>query len=283
MTPPSSFDMPLLSERKFNVSTDPFVYGFVDDFLPTPLYERMESDFPAPDEIPGLQRQGNGKQYRKYWSGEPTGALAKLPEVWRDWIEFLFSDRFLDDCGQWSREFLTTYRKPASNSGLLKLLGDRPGLRHWEVELDCEFSMLPREALLLPHTDSTDKVLTFVLYFPQHDWRDEWGGGTQVYRPLEDRYNTNWSNSRVPRSRTDLVFDSEFRPNRLFFFAKSANSWHGVKPIECPEAVLRRSFNFDFVIPRAQREGTSHRFKERLIRRLETPRFRSLATIEEKR
>jgi HK97 family phage major capsid protein len=35
--------MPVLSERDFKVFTDPFVYGYVDNFLPTALYESMEA------------------------------------------------------------------------------------------------------------------------------------------------------------------------------------------------------------------------------------------------
>lgn len=283
MTQPSGLDMPLLSERKFNVSSDPFVYGYADDFLPPALYERLESCFPSPNELLDLRQKGSGKQFRKYWRGDPADELAKVPEPWRRWIEFIYSDRFLDDCGSWSRDFLTPHRKAAKDLGLLKLLGDRPAIGDWKVELNCEFSMLPRDALLLPHTDSTDKVLTFMLYFPQDHWSADWGGGTQVYRPLDEKYDSNWSNSRLPRSQTELVFDSEFRANRLFFFVKSANSWHGVKPIECPSEIVRRSFNFAFVIPRADRQSTSYRFREGLIRRLESPRFRSFAAHDQEK
>jgi hypothetical protein len=139
--------------------------------------------------------------------------------------------------------------------------------------------MLPRDALLPAHTDSTDKILAFMLYFPQNDWDPDWGGGTQVYRPLNKKYNSNWSNSRIPRSETDLVFDTGFRPNRLFFFAKSANSWHGVKRITCPEGVLRRSFTFAVVIPREKRRSTPYRLKEKLISRIERPRFSSFKSF----
>ena len=283
MTRPSSLDMPLLSERKFNVFSDPFVYGYVDDFLPAALYESLESCFPSPSDIPDLQQMGTGKRFRKYGRGDPVDELANVPEPWRRWIDFIYADRFLDDCGDWSRDFLTPYRKTARDLSLLKLRGNRPAIRNWNVELDCEFSMLPRDARLLPHTDSTDKVLSFMLYFPQDHWSADWGGGTQIYRPLDEKYNSNWSNSRLPRSHTDLVFDSEFRANRLFFFAKSANSWHGVKPIDCPREFLRRSFNFDFVIPRERRRNTSYRFKERLIRRLELPRFRSFEAFDDEK
>lgn len=281
MTQPSSLGMPLLSERKFNVFSDPFVYGYVDDFLPAALYQSLESHFPSPDALSDLQQMRRGKQYRKYWRGGPADELANVPEPWRQWIDFIYSDRFLDDCGNWSRDFLTPYRKTARDPSLLKRLGNRPAIRDWNVDLNCEFSMLGRDTLLPPHTDSTDKILTFMLYFPQDNWRADWGGGTQVYRPLDEKYNSNWSNSRLPRNRTELVFDSEFRPNRLFFFAKSANSWHGVEPIECPTELVRRSFNWAFVIPREQRRSAAHRLKERLIRKLERPRFRAFEDCDQ--
>ena len=283
MTQPSSVAMPRLSERKFNVFSDPFVYGYVDDFLPAALYESLESHFPSPNTLSDLQQLHRGKQFRKYWRGDPVDELASVPEPWRQWIDFIYSDRFVDDCGRWSRDFLTPYRKTARDFSVFKLLGNRPAIRNWKVELNCEFSMLPRDALLPPHTDSPDKVLTFMLYFPQDNWSADWGGGTQVYRPLDEKYDSNWSNCFLPRSHTDLVFDCEFRANRLFFFAKSANSWHGVRRLECPSEFLRRSFNFAFVIPRERRRSTSYRFKERLIRKLEKPRFRSFKALDEEK
>jgi hypothetical protein len=134
--------------------------------------------------------------------------------------------------------------------------------------------MLTRDTMLPPHTDSTDKILVFLLYFPSEDWQAEWGGGTQVYRPRDKRYDANWSNSRLPRKDVDIVFDSGFKSNRLFFFVKSVNSWHGVAPMTCPEGVVRRSFNFAVCIPAAQRQARGYRLKERLIGRIERRRFR---------
>ena len=281
MTQHSKLAMPLLSEREFAIFRDPFVYGYVDDFLPAPLYQSLESHFPALDSFSEVKELHYGKQFYKIKMGDPVDGLANVSEAWRQWIDFIRSARFLDDCRTWSREFLTAYRKPARDPSLLWLLGDRPALSNWTVELNCEFSELRRDTLLPPHTDSVDKVLSFMLYFPQVGWKADWGGGTQTFQPLERKYDSNWSNSRLPRSHTELVFDGEFRANRLFFFAKSANSWHGVKRLSCPRETPRRSFNFSIAIPREQRQGRSFRTKERLIRKLELPRFESFKAFDE--
>ena len=190
-------------------------------------------------------------------------------------ISTIRSAGFLENIRRWAIDYVRPFRSPAPNgSPYLRLLGDRPALRDWTGDVTCEFSMLKRDTMLPPHTDSTDKILVFLLYFPSEEWQSEWGGGTQIYRPRDKHLDANWSNSRLPRTDVELVFDSGFKPNRLFFFVKSANSWHGVAPLACPEGVLRRSFNFALSIPGAQRRGRGYRLKEALIRRIERPRFR---------
>ncbi len=283
MTQPTRFEMPLLSERKFAVCSEPFVYGYVDDFLPTDLYERLERDFPSPELFPGLEELPGGKQYRKFWRGDPMDDLEHVSEPWREWIAFINSDRFVEDCGRWCSEFVTPYRKAATARSPLKLLGDRPDIRNWDIDLNCEFSVLPRDAHLPPHTDSTDKVLTFMLYFPQLNWDPGWGGGTQIYQPLDKQHLSNWSNRPLPRAHADLVFENEFRPNRLFFFAKAANSYHGVEAIKCPAEIPRRSFNFAFVIPRERTQNVVHALKERFVRKIESQRFKSAKRSDKNR
>ena len=273
MTQCDSF--PCISSAQWQVFDDPYVFGFADNFLPPDVFETLRTEFPSSDSLPSMETLQYGKTFQQIGPDDPLMASERFPDSWRHVMSTIRSAGFLEDVRSWATDYVRPFRRPAPDgSPYLRLFGDRPALREWTVDVTYEFSMLKRDTMLPPHTDSTDKILAFVLYFPSTEWQSEWGGGTQIYRPRDKQYNANWSNSRMPLTDVDLVFDSGFKPNRLFFFVKSANSWHGVTRLACPEGVLRRSFNFALSIPAARRRARVYRLKERLIRRIETPRFR---------
>ena len=51
---------------------------------------------------------------------------------------------------------------------------------------------------------------------------------------------------RVDFGRLERVGCADFRPNRLAGFVRSANSWHGVRPLECPDDQLRKVFILEY-------------------------------------
>lgn len=268
---------PLVSRQRWQVYREPFVFGFADDFLPTDMYAQLENEFPAALVKPETLQYG--KRFQRIRRQDSLENVDGVSDAWHSFISTIRTREFLKDVQAWAKDFVPPFRVPAPNaSRYLRLLGKRPAIRDWALELNCEFSMLKRDTMLPPHTDSIDKVLIFLLYFPQDDWQPEWGGGTQFYKPIDRRYDSNWSNSRLPRSHVETVFDSGFRPNRLCFFVKSANSWHGVAPLNCPEGVLRRSFNFTLTIPEEQRRGRAYQWKETVIRHIESPRYQGFSS-----
>jgi hypothetical protein len=80
----------------------------------------------------------------------------------------------------------------------------------------------------------------------------------------------------------ELVFDSGFVPNRLFFFVKSQNSWHGVSPLLCPPEVTRRSFNFNIEISTEFREKIVNWVSEAFYHKIEAPLYRSTFKLQGK-
>lgn len=51
----------------------------------------------------------------------------------------------------------------------------------------------------------------------------------------------NWHNIDAPFQVMNRWHTFTFVPNRLVFFVKSKNSWHGVSPLTCPEDKSRKS------------------------------------------
>ena len=89
-----------------------------------------------------------------------------------------------------------------------------------------------------PHTDSSDKLGTFVFFFNSaQDWHYSYGGATLLLGGL-------------PAGKTcpDFSdFETEIQAHPLDFqclvFKKTETSWHGVKPLICPEGYHRKTFH----------------------------------------
>ena len=88
------------------------------------------------------------------------------------------------------------------------------------------------------HRDLSDKMVAFLLYFGFSDGLIRAEGGTQFYKDklgrrfeelAVDHYASNISDY-------ELVMDVEPIPNRLAFFGRSKNSWHGVKSLKTKAA-----------------------------------------------
>jgi hypothetical protein len=105
-----------------------------------------------------------------------------------------------------------------------------------------EFSLLPADGgCLRPHTDIPSKLLTVVLSMrPIGDetWLPEWGGGTDVLRPIGD---TPPDDYKADLSAFEVVHTYPYVPNQAVVFVKSKDSWHSVGPIAGPAAALRRT------------------------------------------
>lgn len=80
------------------------------------------------------------------------------------------------------------------------------------------------------HRDSLDKVCALLLYFGYSDGIAREGGGTQIYKKI-GRLKIN-DHDWFTHDDFDLILDVSPKENRLFGFVRTANSWHGVKPIE---------------------------------------------------
>ena len=141
------------------------------------------------------------------------------------------------------------------------------------VTFGYEFSLLGQGAYLEPHTDSPAKIVSLLLYFSSDDWQPAFGGTTDMCRPKDPRHERNWMNRNLDFGAVDIVFRSEFRPNRLCGFVKAANSFHGVPPVECGPNRMRLSFNFNVLIDPIEAESRPIRMLNAWRKRRETSSF----------
>ena len=91
-----------------------------------------------------------------------------------------------------------------------------------------------------PHTDSVKKVLTLLIYLPNDDSMSNLG--TSIYVPKDPTFVC----AGGPHHDFDkfmLAKTAPFKPNTLFGFFKTNNSFHGVEPIQ--ESIRRDLLIYD--------------------------------------
>lgn len=108
------------------------------------------------------------------------------------------------------------------------------------VVLSMHWHYAPTGASVSPHVDARRKLGSHIFYFhSEQDWDPRWGGQTLV---LEDE-NRRFPAHSAPRfEELREVAASEMLGNRSFLFRRTEHSWHGVRPIACPDGRLRKVF-----------------------------------------
>lgn len=236
----------LLSKRNVEVTEQPFCFFYVDDYLPPELYRSLLASFP---EQGNYSHNVEGKL--GFRSSEHTDAVERFcarHEDWKRLVDFFGSDAFLDDVRStfaralvrargWSgRKRWANFTGRAVSHNPLRYLLQEP------VRTTFQFSLLPRDAVVLPHPDAPRKLVSLVLYFRDPDWSDAWGGGTQFLAPLDRARARRWSpTQRVPFEEFKLIDTTDFRANRLIGFVRSDDSYHGVQPPACPPGAARKA------------------------------------------
>lgn len=238
----------LLSQRELNIEYSPLCSFFIDDFLPADIYEQLAATYP--DASAGdYSTNTEGKfGFRSSEVANEFDRFCATNPVWGELIDFFASDAFAADTQAALERALRAARgaaglkpwrnytrRPASNNPL----------HYWRSEpmkTTFQISMLPPGKVVQPHRDAPRKLVSLMLYFADPDWRDEWGGSTEFYEPIDASRAEEWApTERVPFEALKPVRSAAFRANRLAGFVRSDTSWHGVDPIACPEGRGRKA------------------------------------------
>lgn len=135
------------------------------------------------------------------------------------------------------RRYVIVSGKPSKKVGVLNRIRRRK-----ELNARFEFSMMGSEGgNIRPHTDSGNKLITFVLTIVQPgEWNRAWGGGTDVVWPNDPTMSFNRANRMLDFDAVHTLHTFEFNPNQCLLFVKTDNSWHAVAPMKGPSAEITR-------------------------------------------
>ena len=129
--------------------------------------------------------------------------------------------------------FVDELRGPRYRDFLRRLFGVR------SLYLNFHWHYTPNGASVSPHCDARHKLGSQIFYLnTEDDWNPAWGGETLI---LDDK--GRFSRRSAPAFEDfDRVLPSQALGNRSLIFMQTGNSWHGVRPIQCPEGELRKVF-----------------------------------------
>ena len=175
-----------------------------------------------------LSEFNNPAGYDDFISGNPN---------WKRFHSYIKSDEFITGTLEYLksvnvdlglRRVLPVSQKKTRKTSIISRI-----LRKTVLSTRFEFSMINGQGgYLRPHTDHHNKLITLVLSMvKQGEWKDEWGGGTQVCLPKDRTAIFNHVNNYMEFDEVDIQHNYPFNPNQCILFVKTYNSWHQVAPL----------------------------------------------------
>jgi 2OG-Fe(II) oxygenase superfamily len=240
---------PLLSFENLQFRYEPFPIGLAAPVMDDDRYRQMLDNFPELQRFTAIEDFG-----RKYALSEKHNpryyrALVTENPVWREFYYWIKSPDFIEsvldalearhiELGVTPRITLKKHLSRIKSA----IRQGRPIRLPRKLRSRFEFSMLPADGgHLLPHTDSPGKIITIVVSMARPgEWDESLGGGTDINRPREPRYQYNYLNQQARFEDVEIIDTFEFRPNQAVVFVKTFNSWHSVRPMTGKGSPLMR-------------------------------------------
>ena len=207
-------------KQKFDaaeINNDPYPHIQIDDIFPPDFYQQILSnkiDENFLSTLLELKRVGSAyPDTRKVLSLIPS--MPFLPDSYRTFWEQA-ANWLLGDFQRIVLEKFEPY--------IIHRFGNIPQL-HAETLYTYDRSTYA----LGPHTDSVKKVLTLLIYLPEDDSLSHLG--TSMFVPNDSNF-TCAGGPHHKFHQFKLLKTAQYKPNSLFGFFKTNNSFHGVEPIK---------------------------------------------------
>ena len=204
------------------INVFPYPHCYIENIFPDAFYADLQRNLPDPEVMIPIEQARPVKGYKERFVLDVSGKhLDILPQekqkFWRDFGEWLLSGRF---------QSLALAKFQAVVEARFRGV---PGSHFYNEMLLVEDIT---KYALGPHTDSPRKVVTMLFYLPKD--MSQVHLGTSIYLPKDPNFNCpggpHHRFENFVRMRT-----MPFKPNSVFIFAKTENSFHGVEPVNDPD------------------------------------------------
>ncbi len=209
----------LITNKQVFWQCKPYPFVNIQGFLKLEAFAQLYADLPDAslfEKQIGYKR-GHGQQSHDRYALQYRPSLQeRLTPSWRDFIGEIHSELY--------RRFWQELFELGARDRFVFTM-------HWHS--------MPASASVSPHTDARRKLGSHIFYFnTPEDWDESWGGQTLV---LDGE--GKWPRHSAPGF-DDLreAGASRVLGNHSFLFTQNDQSWHGVRPIQCPLDRLRKVF-----------------------------------------
>lgn len=176
------------------IKPEPFPHIYIDEFFTNEMYADILKNMPT--DFVEIEKTRGTRGYPKRFTATPK------TEFWKNVYKQLTDRRFKQAlCDKFGIE----------NKGLsedILLVRDEPGYQ------------------ISPHTDSTSKVITVLIYLPEDNSNE--GEGTSLFMPKQEGFICKMGKHYEFKD-FNKVKTMPYRPNCAFAFARTDNSFHGVE------------------------------------------------------
>lgn len=129
------------------------------------------------------------------------------------------------------------------------------------VRIGMQFSIIKSGNYIPPHCDTTNKLLSLMIYFPSSEKKlqnKEILIGTNFFKKkdsLKSELFDGWNNTLMSKKDTkiflknyELFYKSKFEKNKIVGFIKNEKSWHNVDKFNLTKNYLRKSVNINLFL-----------------------------------
>jgi hypothetical protein len=235
-----------------NINYKPFPVLSLKNFINKQYYIQLVNTFPEKELFEfkenlgkkySLSETNNRKNYFKY---------IKQNKIWNKFFKIIKSKNFIQEIIDLLYEnninlgLKNSKQISLESKNFLKNLKNTIKKKFF-FKSKFEFSMMSGEGgYILPHTDAPEKIITIVIpMINENEWKKEWGGGTSILEPVDERNYYNHQNKYLNFNEVKTLKNLPFEKNNSTLFIKTFNSLHCVYPIQGPNTILRKSLTIN--------------------------------------
>ena len=253
------------------IQTKPFYLFEIENFLNIDLYNGLKKNFPFVKENLDLKRMTDFKNKKFAFQTNSKIYDDNLKENFyfkkfhdlvmsKKFFYFFYSKlyfSFLKSRIGYPKHILKLLRLPKRVDKLNKDSVFYNFSIFNKVKTEIQYSYILNMGGIVPHTDSGEKILSLMLYFPDNEKKEddfyykERSYGTQFWESKTSNfknYHQEKINSDLFKKNSKELFKTSFKSNNLYGFIKNENSWHSVESVNVSENYIRKSININFYI-----------------------------------
>ena len=248
------------------LKTKPYYVFEIENFLSEELYNFLYKNFPCVDfnnvnskklEKNNFKYSFNSRSEEYYELLNKNKTMTEINKMFmnEDFIKIILKIFYIKFLSSRSRDFkyllkllrLKRYQYKKKRTFFDKFFFS-------DVLADIEFSFMKNNAKIVPHTDSRQKLISLMLYFPDRELSEEQISilGTSFF----DSNTKNLSNKHLEEKKDEIEFKKfsrkiltlPFKKFSLFGFIRNDKSWHTVEEFNIHPNFVRKSININLYI-----------------------------------